>query len=183
MIDKTISRTRVIGAATLTATVSPCSWMYPGYGLQIQIQLAPNGGTAYLISKGKSFTEATEADIDAMLESVKLVQCSRCGSLAFDPETVSTNRAGKCETCFIGDLDKELDAARKKDAEKLKRTNARMKAKGMTHRVDAWVHPAGGGDDYLVSLYVNGAPTKSLIQKELKKLKSSILDDYTIQAL
>lgn len=58
-----------------------------------------------------------------------------------------------------------------------------MKAKGMTHRVDAWVHPAGGGDDYLVSLYVNGEPTKSLIQKELKKLKSSVLDDYTIQAL
>ena len=45
------------------------------------------------------------------------------------------------------------------------------RAKGMTHRVDAWVHPAGG-DDYLVSLYVNGAPTKSLIQKELKKLKA-----------
>lgn len=183
MIEKTISRTRAIGTATLTTTVSPCSWMYPGYGLQIQIQLAPNGGTAFVHSKGRAFADATEADIDAMLESVKLVQCSRCGNLAFDPATVSTNRAGKCETCFMGDLDKELDAARKKDAEKLKRADARMKAKGMTHRVDAWVHPAGGGDDYLVSLYVNGDPSKSLIQKELKKLKSSVLDDYTIQAL
>lgn len=55
MIEKTISRTRAIGAATLTATVSPCSWMYPGHGLQIQIQLAPNGGTAFLHSKGKAF--------------------------------------------------------------------------------------------------------------------------------
>ena len=183
MIEKTISRTRAIGAATLTATVSPCRWMYPGHGLQIQIQLAPNGGTAFLHSKGKAFADATEADIDAMLESVKLVQCSRCGNHAFDPETVRTNRAGKCETCFMGDLDKELDAARKKDAEKLKRADARMKTKGMTHRVDAWVHTAGGGDDYLVSLYVNGDPSKSLIQKELKKLKSSVLDDYTIQAL
>lgn len=183
MIDKTISRTRAIGAATLTASVSPCSWMYPGHGLQLQIELTPGGGTAFLHNKGKTFADATEADIDAMLASVKLVPCSRCGNLAFDSNTVSTNRAGKCETCFIGDLNKEMEAAQKKDAEKLKRTDARMKAKGMTHRVDAWVHPAAGGDDYPVSLYVNSAPSKSLIQKELKKLKSSVLDDYTIQAL
>ena len=91
MIEKTISRTLAIGAATLTATVSPCSWMYPNYGLQIQIRIESTGETALLLNKSLPFTEATEDDVRTMLASVRIVRCPRCESPAFDPATVVTN--------------------------------------------------------------------------------------------
>lgn len=169
--------------AALSVSISPCTWMYPGYGFQIQVRLEETGGVAYLIKKGLSFEDATEADIDALLAPVKIVRCPRCKSPAFDPATIETNRGGECEKCFLGDLNKEYEAALKKEAAAQKKVDAKMKANGMTHRVDAWIHPAGGGDDRRVSLYCSAAPTKALIKKELKKAGSGVFDDYTITKL
>ncbi len=167
----------------LVASISPCSWMYPNYGLQIQVRIESTGGTAFILNKALPFAQATEDDVRAMLASVRIVPCPRCQSPAFDPATVETNRSGLCEACFLNDLNAKYDAAKKKEAAKLARTDASMKRKGMTHRVDAFIHPSGGGDDYQISIYVSENPTKTMIRKELRRCKSAVLDDYTVRPL
>ena len=184
MLDKARELTIAYDAdINLVASISPCSWMYPNYGLQIQIRIESTGGTAYILNRSLPFAQATEDDVRAMVASVRIVHCPRCQSPAFDPATVETNRSGLCEACFLKDLSAKYDAAKKKEAAKLARTDASMKLKGMTHRVDAWVHPSGGGDDYQMQLYVRGEPSEGLIQKELKRAGSSVRTDYAVRPL
>ena len=48
----------------------------------------------------------------------------------------------------------------------------------------AWVHPDGGGDDYIVDVQLaqdSLADAKREVEKALKKRHSAILDDYTIK--
>lgn len=181
MLDKARELTIAYDAdINLVASISPCSWMYPNYGLQIQIRIESTGGTAYILNRSLPFAQATEDDVRAMVASVRIVHCPRCQSPAFDPATVETNRSGLCEACSLKDLSAKYDAAKKKEAAKLARTDASMKLKGMTHRVDAWVHPSGGDDDYQISLYVSEKPTKAMIRTELRRCNSSVLDDCVV---
>jgi len=105
-----------------------------------------------------------------------------CGKPAFDPTSVSTNRGGKCESCFLSELRALLAQGQKKEQQKLARADSKFKKQGYTHRVDAWIHPASGGDDKLVSLYMVN-PTDKQIQTELKKGNSCVLNDYKLTVL
>lgn len=170
---------RETAGAKLALTVSPASWMYKDYPLQVKISLA-GGGSASLADRTKRFETATEADLQGMLDSVRLTPCCKCGQPAFDPATVETNRGGQCEACFIDELDQTFAAEQKKEAKKVVRRDARQKKLGMTHRVTAWIHPKAGGDDYQVDIYAKGEPTKAEIQSLLRKQGSAVLTDYQI---
>ncbi len=183
MIEKAYSCSRTIGDITLKATISPCSWMHPDNGLQIQVQMLPVGGTAYLNDQSKPFNDFTEADMAAMLGTVKIVPCSRCGNPAFDPATVRTNLAGKCHPCLMADRDQEAKAFQERAAKRQKSKDEEMKGKGMTHRVMAMVHPDAGGDDYPVVFYADTEPTEAQIKKQLKKMGSAVLDDFSIHKI
>jgi len=184
MLDKNIARTFAYDADTnLVATISPCSWMYPNYGLQVELRIEATGGTAHLLNRSLPFAEATEADFNAMVAQARIVPCPRCQSPAFDPTTAGTNRNGLCETCFLADLKAESAAARVREEESLRKMDTKMRRKGMTHCVDAWIHPSAGGDDYQMQLYVRGEPSEGLIQKELKRAGSSVRTDYAVRPL
>lgn len=165
-----------IDGIELTASVSPCVWMYPNYPLQVCIDMS-GGGRAFLQRKDRNWESTTEADVIGLAESIRLKPCSRCGKPAYDPDVVDTNRAGLCEHCFMTDLNAEFEKEQKKEAAKVRRQDARMKKKGFTHRVTAWVHPARGSD-YQVDLYFNQPPSKAMIAAELKKAGSVVLDDH-----
>lgn len=173
--------TRDVNGVALSLNVSPCSWMYQNYGLQVQINMA-GGGCIYILDKELPFEKATEDDLNRMFDQVRIVACKRCGKPAFDPSVHDTNREGLCEGCFMSDLDAELEKATKKEEAQFKRLNAKYKKDGYTHRIDAWIHPKHGGDDYQASFFVKGEPSKSFIEKELAKT-SRVTSDYTVVKL
>ena len=55
-----------------------------------------------------------------------------------------------------------------------------MKAQGYTHRINARIHSAAGGDDYQVVMYASRRPTKATMKSQLRKLGSEVFDDYLI---
>jgi hypothetical protein len=171
-----------IGDIEFELRVSPCSWMYPGHGFQIEVKMIPNGGTTHLRDKGLRFEDAGVADMERLFESVKVVQCS-CGKPAFDPTAVETNRAGKCEVCFMTELRKEFDAETAKEAKRRKAMFRRRAKEGYTHVVQAWIHPKAGGSDYQVDIFYLKLPTAAEIKAALKKQGSMQVDDYRVSTI
>lgn len=174
--------TREIGESKLSLQVSPCSWMYKGYPLQVEVQLA-GGGNAFLTHESKRFDTATQDDLQGMLDRVRLVPCCKCGKPAFDPATVETNRKGQCEACFMEDLNKLFEKDRKKEEAKLAKRIERYKQRGFTHLVSAWVHPLAGGDDHQIEAWFNGEPSKEEVRDMLRRQGSCELDDYVVTKL
>lgn len=165
---------------TLSLEVSPCSWMYPTYGLQVTVRIE-GGGNIHVHDKTVLFQDATVDDLNRLFDTVRLKPCKRCGTLTFDPESVSTNREGLCEECFLGDLRKDIDKAAERDAKRQRAADAKKRAAGYTHRVNAWVHPDAGEDFQIVMYAVN--PTVEIIEQQLKRRRSTVLNDYVITAL
>lgn len=167
---------------SLAGEVSPCVFMYPGYPLQVQVTLigkaSENLGNAIIANRRLSANTATEADVRDLMANVRTRPCGRCGTSAFDPTTVETNRNGLCEGCFLGDL----EAKWAKEAEAECRHRQAMKAKGMSFQAIAWVHP-NDGDDYQVDWFFPARPTAPEIRVLLRKEGSTILDDFEIIAL
>lgn len=181
-IPRDFSHQWELGGAKLSADISPCSWMYPDYGLQLSITME-GGGRAYVLNKNLTFETASEKDALAMCQLVKIVPCKCCGKPAFEPKSVQTNRETKCEECFMAKWTKEVEELQKKEAASLLRRDKKHLKLGYTHRVTASIHPAAGGDDYLVDFYVQGKPTKASIQAMIKKRGSVVLDDYSVSDL
>lgn len=172
---------RNVNGANLSLQVSPCSWMYPNYGLQVEIVIE-GGGKAYLIDKTVMFASASEADLNRLFDKVEIVPCKHCGKPAFDPSSIDTNRQGSCEACFLKELQKEFDKETAKAQKKLAALDAKRRAEGFTHRVEAWIHPEQGEDRQL-SIWFKGNPTPESIKKELVKAHSVVFDDYSIVKL
>lgn len=180
---KTFAR-RLDGGVRLEGEVSPCVFMYPGYPLQVRVTLrrkpGESLGDAYAADRTKTAGTATEADAARLLEAVRIVPCRRCAAPAFDPATIETNRAGRCEACFLSDLEVEFAAAREAERQDLAAHDRRRKGEGMTYRVSAWVHPEAGGDDDLVHWYFAAAPTDAQVRTLLREAGSAVLDDYRV---
>jgi hypothetical protein len=68
-----------------------------------------------------------------------------------------------------------------KEAAKLAKFEATQKAAGYIYKLDAWIHPTRGGDDYQTSLYSPKPWTPEMIAKALRS--SSVKNDYTLSTL
>ncbi|MBK3468754.1 hypothetical protein [Pseudomonas sp. MF6776] len=78
----------------------------------------------------------------------------------------------------MAELNAAFEKETKKEDAKLKRDDAKFKARGYTHRVHAWIHPASGSDYELMMWMIN--PTQEEITSELKKKKSVDTTDYKL---
>lgn len=163
----------------VTAEISPCSFMYPNYGLQLQIRLVATGQTACLNIK-KPIAKCTEEDANKLFGDAFPLETCGCGKPRFKKE-LAGNRAEQCEDCFVDALSAEYERGKKKEAAKVARKDKSMLAKGYTHKVVAWIHPAG--DDYQVDIYFGSKPTDAEIQAHIKKQRSQVLDDYVLHDL
>jgi hypothetical protein len=183
-LAKDFNHTFAIDGHILACGISPCSWMYNDYGLQLEVILSCGGGKACLHRKDISFTDATEDDVMAMLRQIKLVPCPRCGKPAFDPSTVRTNREGLCETCFISDINAEFEKEQAKQRAVDHAENRKALADGKRWRVDAAVH-SGAGDDMFVYGFYAEKPSDERVKQELLALGSvkTCVDDYAITDL
>jgi len=166
--------------AKLSASVSPCVWLYDS-PFQISVNLV-GGGLTIVIDQELEFSKASEADVSRLLDSVRIVKCRTrgCHNPAFDSGTSLKHRDGKCEQCGLKAFDKELQKAQLAERRKLAQLDRKHRARGFTHRVDAWVH-ADGGDQQL-SMWMCD-PTGATIRSELAREGVSDLQTYTVHEL
>jgi antirestriction protein ArdC len=180
---KTYTR-RLANGVRLEAEVSPCVRMVPGYPLQLTVTLhrhpGESLGQAFPADRTKTADTYRDADVKRLLAGIRTAPCPRCSTPAFDPATVGTNRAGLCEGCCLGDLNAKSAAAWDAEQRRMAERDARMKRKGMTVRVTAWIHPADGGDDYQADWYFKTRPTTRMVETLLRRKRSACLDDYQI---
>lgn len=164
---------------TFKVEVSPCSWMYPGYGFQFGFKDTNGMSWGYLGRKSITEKEATKDDVRDMLETmIWPITCTTCSGPGFTYK--GNNRGTECEKCFTTKLKAEFDEAQKDIDKEVTRQDRLHRTKGCTHRISAWVHPKGGGDDFQVDYYSVGAPTPASIKKLLRNEGSAVLDDYTV---
>ena len=170
----------------LEAEVFPCVSMYSGYPLQVEAVLTGKDGEelgkAQIASPKLNADTATEADVAQLFATIQTKPCSRCGTPAFDPKTVETNRGGLCEACFTNKLDLEFAQDQLRELYKINRRDRKMHSEGMKYRVTAWIH-ADEGDDDQVDWYFPVRPTPKQIRALLRKEGSEILDDFEITRL
>lgn len=176
MIQKDQTFQREVSGIRIEAKISPCSWMYKHIGLQLSLS-APGVGNAH--ARGKiAFDQATAEDAQKILDSVRIIPCKTCGKPAFDPKTVAGGPDGDCGVCRIAKIDAEIAVEAAKEQAKLKRMDAKYKKQGYTHRIEGWIHPATG-DDRQISFWMKN-PTEAQIKSELRKARSTVLDDYAV---
>lgn len=176
---------------TLAVEVSPCCWMYPGYPMQVKYLSTDGRSWGYVADQQWAENTATREDVQQMLERhLSPEPCDKCRHTHLFNDTDKTGKEGKasgarlhtCEVCFLAKLDAEMDQIMAAERDEVAENDRKMKRQGCTHRVTAWVHP-NQGDDRQVYLYMKGEPTAAQIQAELRKLRSVVLDDYTIHKL
>ena len=167
---------------TITAEISPCSYMNSTLGLQISVILKATGQREFP-RKPVDFADATESDAMELVNSIIYTTC-KCGNVRIDAEKMglNSNRGELCETCFIYDLNAQFAIDKAKEDKRLIAYDNKMKAKGYKFKVTAWIHPKRGGDDYQIDYYFMEQPTDEVVQKLLAK-KSSITNDYTIKSM
>lgn len=163
----------------VSAGISPCSFMYQDYGLQLQVKIEATGQTAHLNLK-KPVAKCTAQDAETLFETALPLESCSCGNPRFRVE-IAGNRGKQCETCFLSALGAEFEREKKKELAKIARKDKAMLAKGYTHKAVAWIHPAG--DDYQVDIYFGSKPTDSEIQAHIKKQGSRVLNDYALHDL
>lgn len=116
MIQKHWRKAFTVDGHQITAEVSPCSWMYKGYGLQIMMR--HDSGARMSVLLKKPFEQATEEDAENLLKGIQLAKCLTpdCKGVQFvDP---ASNRTGFCEKCFLDKINSEfVEENRKRMAE------------------------------------------------------------------
>ncbi|BDT59549.1 hypothetical protein MasN3_30430 [Massilia varians] len=129
-----------------------------------------------------TFADATEADVARLLDRVQVKKCTTrgCRNPAFDPASAQAHRDGKCEQCFMKNLDKELEKTQAAARRKLAQMDRLYWARGFTHRVEAWVH-ADGGDKQL-SIWL-ADPTDDSIRDELQRAGADPAQGETLHPL
>lgn len=167
----------------LNVRVSPCSWMYQGYGLQVEYTAVDGRCHGFLNEKARKVEDTTRADVQRLLDTLAPSACSRCQTGYLLGEDSKKYRGTLCEPCWTEDFKKRCAAEEEKDRKALARRDANMLKKGYTHRVTAWVHPSRGGDDFMIDFYGKSEPTPAEVKRLLQKEGSRVFDDYTVVKL
>jgi hypothetical protein len=184
-LAKTVVSCEADFGAKLSATVSPCSYVTVGHPFQITVQMV-SGGKTIVQDPGLRYETATVDDMRRLLDSVSVQQCARpgCSRPAFGPGQFKSNRAGRCETCFITALNAEFAQATAQEAVKNKagttKADKEHKAVGFTHRVNASIHACG--DDVEATIYMVDA-TDEKAKAELIKQTGCNAIDFVITLL
>jgi hypothetical protein len=176
-----------VGDLRVQVTVSPCCWMYPGYGLQVEYRTPDGASHGHLQNKkldvARNREAAKRADVEALLARLTPARCACGKATLLNPQDAgqSYDRAGTCEPCFLKRLREEFAREDEQFQQELAREDKKRKKQGYTHRIDAWVH--AGGDDQEVSWYTKGRPTDAQVKALLKRRRSRVLDDYKVVEL
>ena len=182
MIDKDWSYTWKSGDLELTARIGLYVWMYQKGHIDCLIVEDANG--CQIRPECRFFTDTATPEVLELFLSTKLFEtskCEDCGAKILFRES-HYRRANQCDKCCIEGINdnmKELSVEwDKEDAQEAKN----MKARGMTHKVDVWVHPADG-DDKFITMFYTKKPSDAEVRHYLETEGSQILDDFKIKEL
>ena len=163
------------GGVVVHAEISPCCWMYPGYGLQYSLSLKEKGCNAEKVF-------VNDKAIDPMSKDIMLMNVATEHAVKWLKENGVKPLQDALDSWLKAEAEYRIeDAKRKVAAEKrLAKLIAKRKAEGYTHRFLAWIHPARG-DDYQVEAFTKGAPKGEQIDAWLKN--SEVKTDFVVTAL
>ena len=154
--------------------ISPCSWMYANYGLQVQLSLKENANNTE--SKFINDKNIICFDVPLPLKEANNLATGWLGANGIKPLQNSIDAWNKAKEEF--DKERIIDEA--KEVKRAAKMSAKRKAEGFTHLFTGWIHPACG-DDYRVEAFIKGVPTNTDIANLLKK--STVKDDYKITTI
>lgn len=161
---------------TVHVSISPCSWMYPNYGLQIQLSLAPNACNAASRFANDKTLNAYNTKGQALVEMAQACAARWLAEHGTQPLRQAEADWAEALAGFEIENARSEEKRKKKEAASI----AKRKAEGYTHRFIAVIHPKSG-DDYMIEAFVQGAPTDVQITKLLAK--SVVKNDYRVDVL
>lgn len=154
---------------TVHGEISPCAWMYPGYGMQVRLALklhACNAESEFLRWK-TPYKQSSDSDVLAHVHAF----LAKDGLKNLEAALVRWAQA----QAEFAEQDRKLAAA---DARRV----ASRKAKGYTHRMLAWVHPRAGSD-FQIEAWFKSEPTRPEVVAILRKQGSVLFDDFKVETL
>jgi hypothetical protein len=154
---------------TFFVEISPCSWMYSYYGLQVQISLRKNAANL-----GSVFVNAKNWSLDKNAEKLWLPKALELAKahVATKKGFAEVLSAEKALTEFFTET---LESEKREEARRTKRMLA-LNAKGFRWFLTAWIHTSG--DDRCIEKAYVTKPTKALIATLLGR--SAVKTDYTL---
>lgn len=158
---------------TVFFSLSPCSWMYPGYGLQVKLSLTPNGFNGASVFINDKSIQGDRAALEAAAPGAVDKWLSVHGVQPLH-DAVAKNATLEAEFALENERNRRRDQVR--DQKRI----AKLKQQGFTHRIDGWVHPSSGSDRQ-VSVVTKGTPTDAMIKSALRGC--SLKTDYKVSAL
>lgn len=183
-IDKDWSYTWTKNGLTLTATIGGYVWMYQKDFIDCLI-VKDQHGTETRPDCRFFMDTNSPGDLTGFTEGCKFnkVTCKVCNEQMIQQEKLEYRNLNECEKCWKKAFKIETDAQQAEYAKEDEAEIQRMKAKGYKFRVDAWVHPADGGDDEEVKFFTADRPTETEIKNLLLKEGSCVFNDYNIKEL
>ena len=144
--------------------ISPCSWMYKDYGLQVKLSVVKNGCNAESVfAHDKSIKITDKTPRDEMIESSKKVALNKLNEVGIEDLVAQAQKWAVAKADWDIQWAKDEEARQKREAKEI----AKYKAKGFTHKFTGWIHPAKG-DDRMVGAYCVGVPSDAEIIKLLR---------------
>ena len=152
--------------------ISPCSWMYKNYGLQIGLSLTPdacNAETIFVNRKGIDCESMPRAEMRVLAQAMADQWEAVNGESTLQSKVIES-RAESARFAL------EWAKEEKKEAAARQRRVAKYRKQGYTHRLAGWIHPQSG-DDYPVEFYTVGAPDVARLLA-----RCTVKTDFTICA-
>lgn len=162
--------------STIYGQVSPCSFMYPRYGLQVRLSMVKNPCNAE--SEFIRDQSITVQGVDGAVVTAAAVKLT-VEFLQINGKAPLLAALGRWVAAKAG-FDAAEEVRRQRSVAALERRIAKRKAGGYTHRIVAWIHPLRG-DDHMVEGFTRGEPTSADLAWIL--MKSTVKTDFTVTAL
>ena len=184
----------VIDGVATVVEISPCSWMYPNYGLQLKVNGDSDAGrfNNFYLHIDAAFKSCTEDDMQRLIKSIHLIPCRNegCKSKMYMSEYMANNSlfdtvnniVRTCDSCNAAGLKamtESFEAEQKADdIAQLKRE----KKKGFTHVLDFFIHHKTGSDKQYRA-FLKGAPSQEEIKAYLRKKGSVVDTDFKVSTI
>jgi len=162
---------------------SPCSFMYPHYGLQVRV-VSPDGRSEFFcLDRQADPKTATRDSIQRLVEGgCQRATCPTCANPFLKGAANKRAYPEMCQVCRADRIQAEYQAELAKEEQEEKKRDAEKKAEGYTCKVVAWLHPADG-EDREVTIYFDGDPNAHDIKKHLKLRGCQRGDDFIREQL
>lgn len=182
MIDLDFKRVITLRGVKMRIELEPSCWVGKS---PLGILVRGNTAGAATFNSPRLFDDASEADLEKLIKTIKLVGCThpKCKRLVLVGVYSNLyNETVLCEPHRMAEIRKRGAIEKAKEDAKKAARDAKAKAKGFRYKTRVWIHRDDRDDFYMLD-YHRKRPTKAALDKIAKKCKSRLLGDYSIDKL